>query len=74
VQPRSRGGLHEWENVVAACRRCNARKENHTPLEAGMKLRRRPKAPTEWAWIVVAVGAVAPEWEPYLVNAAAAGG
>jgi 5-methylcytosine-specific restriction endonuclease McrA len=66
VVPRSRGGLHVWENVVAACRRCNSRKENRTPHEAGMKLRRRPSAPREWAWIVVAVGTVAPEWEPYL--------
>ena len=24
VVPRSRGGLHIWENVVAACRRCNS--------------------------------------------------
>ena len=66
VQPRSRGGLHVWENVVAACRKCNARKENRTPDEAGMRLRRRPTAPKEWAWIVVAVGAVDPTWEQYL--------
>jgi 5-methylcytosine-specific restriction endonuclease McrA len=25
VVPRSRGGLHVWENVVAACRHCNAK-------------------------------------------------
>ena len=31
VLPRSRGGLHVWENVVAACRRCNAKKEDRTP-------------------------------------------
>ena len=31
VIPRSRGGKHTWENVVAACRRCNAKKENRTP-------------------------------------------
>ena len=35
VIPRSRGGTHTWENVVAACRRCNAKKENRTPQEAG---------------------------------------
>src|SRR6266568_455589 len=28
VIPKSRGGEHVWENVVAACRRCNSRKEN----------------------------------------------
>ena len=31
VVPRSRGGTHTWDNVVAACRRCN-----HT--KAGAKL------------------------------------
>ena len=71
VVPRSRGGMHDWENVVAACRRCNSRKENRTPHEANMRLRRRPTAPKEWAWIVVAVGKVAPEWEPYLQSTAA---
>jgi 5-methylcytosine-specific restriction endonuclease McrA len=72
VLPRSRGGPHDWENVVAACRRCNSRKENRLPHEANMRLRRRPAAPKEWAWIVVAVGKVAPEWEPYLQSAASA--
>ena len=36
VIPRSRGGLHVWENVVAACRRCNTKKEDRTPSEAGL--------------------------------------
>ena len=38
VLPRSRGGLHVWENVVAACRRCNAKKMDRTPQEAGFHL------------------------------------
>ncbi|NDD87027.1 MAG: HNH endonuclease, partial [Actinobacteria bacterium] len=25
VMPRSRGGMHVWENVTAACRPCNLR-------------------------------------------------
>ena len=28
VVPRSRGGTHSWDNVVAACRPCNTRKED----------------------------------------------
>ncbi len=36
VIPRSKGGPHTWENVVAACRRCNTRKEDRLPHEAGM--------------------------------------
>jgi 5-methylcytosine-specific restriction endonuclease McrA len=66
VVPRSRGGGHTWDNVVAACRPCNARKENHYLKEAGMRLRRPPKQPHESVWIRVAVDNVDPTWEPYL--------
>jgi 5-methylcytosine-specific restriction endonuclease McrA len=45
VLPRSRGGLHTWDNVVAACEACNTHKGNKTPEEAGMSLRNPPKAP-----------------------------
>lgn len=45
VIPVSRGGLHTWDNVVTACAPCNQRKSNRTPLEAGMPLRNKPKAP-----------------------------
>lgn len=43
VIPRSRGGASSWENLVAACRRCNNRKGDRLPEEADMQLRRRPK-------------------------------
>lgn len=45
VMPRSRGGKHEWENVVAACQGCNNRKADRTPSEAEMTLRRQPFTP-----------------------------
>ena len=45
VVPRSRSGPHSWENVVASCRSCNARKEDRLLTECGMVLRRAPKAP-----------------------------
>lgn len=66
VIPRSRGGKHEWENVVAACIPCNTRKEDRLPRECGMVLRHRPVAPRERVWLIVAVGAIDPIWEPYL--------
>jgi len=43
VVPRSRGGASTWENLVAACRRCNNRKGDRLPEEAGMRLGRKPK-------------------------------
>ena len=46
VIPRSRGGQSTWENLVAACRDCNARKADRTPVEAGMKLLRQPRRVT----------------------------
>lgn len=45
--PQSRGGKNTWLNTVAACTRCNHRKANRTPAEAGMTVRRAPSVP---AW------------------------
>ncbi|MBD2461093.1 HNH endonuclease [Oscillatoria sp. FACHB-1407] len=45
IMPRSRGGTHTWDNVVAACDRCNSRKGDRTPHEANMPLKSKPKAP-----------------------------
>jgi 5-methylcytosine-specific restriction endonuclease McrA len=65
VVPRSRGGLHVWENVVAACRRCNAKKMDRTPEEAGFRLIRRPFAPSDGFRLTL--GRVEPEWDEYLL-------
>ncbi len=64
VVPRSRGGLHSWENVVAACRRCNAKKMDRTPVEAGFTLARLPYAPSDGFRLTL--GLVEPGCEPYL--------
>ena len=64
VVPKSRGGEHAWENVVAACRRCNSRKENRTPHEVGLKLLHEPFVPRDG--LRLALGRLEPEWEAYL--------
>lgn len=66
VIPRSKGGLHVWDNVVAACRACNVRKGDRLLAATSMELRRRPTAPRELTWITVAAGSVPEHWEPYL--------
>jgi 5-methylcytosine-specific restriction endonuclease McrA len=66
VVPRSRGGEHKWENVVAACRRCNTRKMNRLPAEAGLKLLRKPFEPDDHIWIFSMASDIHPTWEPYL--------
>lgn len=38
ILPVSRGGQHDWTNVVTACRSCNTRKGNRTPEEAHMPI------------------------------------
>jgi 5-methylcytosine-specific restriction endonuclease McrA len=43
VIPRSRSGESTWENLVACCHRCNNKKGNRTPEEAGMRLARQPR-------------------------------
>lgn len=43
VLPRSRGGADTWDNLACACRGCNNRKADRTPVEAGMRLRWTPR-------------------------------
>jgi len=45
VLPQSLGGPAAWDNLVNACRRCNEKKANRTPEQAGMPLRFRPFTP-----------------------------
>lgn len=66
VVPRSRGGTHTWENVVAACRRCNGRKQDRTPREAGFRLVRQPRVPPPAFWLLVRADHVSEDWRPYL--------
>ncbi len=66
VIPRSKGGEHVWENVVAACRPCNIRKGDRLLHATSMELRKRPVVPRELTWVTVAVGSVPEHWAPYL--------
>ena len=66
VVPRSRGGAHSWDNVVACCRRCNTRKEDRLPEEAGFRLATTPRAPRSRLWLLAASGDVRDEWAPYV--------
>jgi 5-methylcytosine-specific restriction endonuclease McrA len=71
VVPRSRGGDHTWENVVAACRPCNVRKRDRMLHETSMRLLRVPSTPRGSSWLTFALGVVPDTWTPYLLNAAA---
>lgn len=43
--PRRLGGKTHWENIVAACSKCNLKKGGRLAADAGMKLRRQPYRP-----------------------------
>ena len=70
VVPKSRGGEHSWENVVAACRPCNVRKRDRMLDETSMRLNRRPAMPRGLSWIALSLGPVPDSWTPYLLPAA----
>ncbi len=66
VVPRSRGGAHTWDNVVAACGRCNHAKADRSVAELGWRLGNTPHAPKGMAWRVLGHRSIDPRWEPYL--------
>jgi len=45
VVPRARGGITSWENVVAACAKCNLKKGSKSLKQVGMALRKPPRQP-----------------------------
>jgi 5-methylcytosine-specific restriction endonuclease McrA len=66
VIPRSRGGEHTWDNVVACCRRCNTFKSDRLLKDCPLTLRSTPQAPTQYVWLKVAAGKVPAEWNQYI--------
>lgn len=53
IIPRSRSGKSTFENTVCSCHRCNQRKADKTPREAGMGLKRQPYQPTIMEFIQI---------------------
>jgi 5-methylcytosine-specific restriction endonuclease McrA len=67
VIPRDRGGGTSWENVVISCIRCNSKKSNRLPKEAGMRLLKEPKRPPRRPFVSSLYGKpVEKSWEYFL--------
>lgn len=66
VIPKSRGGNDSWENLVAACTKCNNRKGNQTPEEARMPLLTYPRKPSHLMFIKQFMGILDTNWRPFL--------
>ena len=70
VIPRSKGGQHCWENVVACCRSCNTFKGDRLLSTCSLVLTSKPAVPKEYVWVKAAAGPIPDEWNPYLQAAA----
>lgn len=67
VIPRDRNGPTTWENIVCSCIPCNTRKANRSPLEAGLRLVRKPKRPKWRPFVQVTFGApMHDSWKHFL--------
>jgi len=67
VVPRDRGGPTTWENIVCSCIPCNTRKSNRTPVEAGLRLVRKPKRPKWRPFVQVSFGGTMhDDWKHFL--------
>lgn len=63
IVPKSRGGKDTWTNTACACLRCNHRKADKEPHEAGMRMLWEPKTPR--VDYLVMRGEIPIEWKMY---------
>lgn len=69
VHPRSRGGKHVWDNVVAACPKCNTKKSNKLLSEIGWELKKTPEQPAWGVWLTIG-SHTREDWQPYISKTA----
>ncbi|NOT76772.1 MAG: HNH endonuclease [Cyclobacteriaceae bacterium] len=69
VIPSSRGGAHSWLNLVAACKKCNAKKGDYSLEEAQMTMRTRPFKPSYTLFLRDISGMKQEEWDEFLKGA-----
>ena len=53
VVPKTKGGQSVWTNIVACCSKCNLRKGDKTPKQAGMSLLALPKKPYYYPYLLI---------------------
>jgi 5-methylcytosine-specific restriction endonuclease McrA len=68
VHPKSRGGRTSWDNLVTACRRCNAKKGDYTLEDAGLKISHKPFKPSFVMFLRDYSGSAEESWLPYLAK------
>ncbi len=65
IIPKRLDGKDNWENLVCSCARCNNKKGDRTPEQAGMKLLRKPTRPI-YITFIQSNNEIAVQWKPYL--------
>ena len=68
VIPSSKGGSHSWTNLVTACKKCNAKKGDVSPEQAGMPLRHKPFKPSYAIFLRDNSGFAHTEWDEFLMT------
>lgn len=73
IVPRSRGGFDSWDNVVAACLKCNVKKGDRTPKEAGLQLKVVPRRPLSHVYFEISKHSSSGQygWQKYVIGASA---
>jgi len=66
VIPLSKSGNTSWENLVTACKKCNAKKGDFTPKESGMNLLQKPYKPSYIMFLKNYTGTIDERWKSYL--------
>jgi len=70
IIPKSKGGLHEWSNVVACCKKCNLLKADKLLQNTILKLKKCPSNPKQNFWIKTITGNNPdPDWKEFLISA-----
>lgn len=64
--PKAKGGRSTWNNLVTACKRCNAKKGNYSLEESGLKIKTKPFKPNYVLFLRDFSGYLCEEWMPYL--------
>ena len=68
IIPKSKGGSHEWSNVVACCKKCNLLKADKLLGKTSLHLQKTPSIPGGNFWIKTIIGNNPdPDWKEYLV-------
>jgi len=66
IIPKSKGGIDSWDNLVSACKKCNNKKGDKTPEEAGLKLQIAPRRPNHIVFIRQFMSKSDQLWAPFL--------